>query len=150
MNANPETTLPNHQADQRSWVVSEANGYASLGDLISGVTNDLATLLRQELQLARVETMEKISTSAQTISWMVAGGMVAYAGVIGLLIAAIVGLAAFVPLWLAAAIVGLVVLVIGLILIQSGRSRLQNMTIVPEQTIASVQQDAALVKEKIT
>lgn len=146
MQSNRESTLPN--TDRRQWVVSE-NGY-SLGDLINGLTSDLATLLRQEVQLARAETMEKVSASIQSMVWMVAGGLVAYAGVIALLIAVIVGLAAFVPLWLSAAIVGIVALVIGLLLIQSGRSRLQSMTIVPEQTIASVQEDAALVKEKIT
>jgi xanthine/uracil permease len=122
----------------------------SLGDLVAGVTNDLATLMRQEIQLARAETMEKISQTTRSLVWIAAGGMVAYAGVIGLLIAAIVGLAAFMPLWVSAVIVGLVVLVIGFLLIQSGRNQLKNMSVVPERTVASIQEDAAMVKEKVS
>jgi len=136
-------------SDRQQWTWSENEG-RSLGDLVSGVTNDLATLMRQEIQLARAETMEKVSEATQSIVWIVAGGLVAYAGVIGLLIAAIVGLATFMPLWLSALIVGVVVIIVGAILIQSGRSRLQNMNVVPEKTIASIQEDAALVKEKVS
>jgi hypothetical protein len=136
-------------SDSRQWVLSE-NEERSLGDLVSGVTNDLATLMRQEIQLARAETMEKVTETTQSAIWMAAGGMVAYAGVIALLIAAIVGLANFIPLWLSAAIVGLVVIVVGYLLIQSGRSRLSNVSVVPEKTIASIQEDAALVKEKVS
>jgi FtsH-binding integral membrane protein len=75
--------------------------------------------------------------------------MVAYAGLIGVLIAVIVGLAAFMPLGLSALIVGVVVIVVGAILIQSGRSQLKQVNVVPERTIESIQEDAALVKEKI-
>jgi len=136
-------------SDRRQWVVSEDERY-SLGDLVSGVTNDLATLMRQEIQLARAETMEKVSQTTRSVVWIAAGGMVAYAGLIGLLIAAIVGLASFIPLWVSAAIVGLVVIVIGYLLIESGRNKLKNMSAVPERTIASLQEDAALVKEKVS
>ncbi|HMN29459.1 MAG TPA: phage holin family protein, partial [Caldilineaceae bacterium] len=105
------------------------NADHSLGDLVAGVTNDLATLMRQEIQLARAETMEKISQTTRSVVWIAAGGMIAYAGVIGLLIAAIVGLAAFMPLWVSAAIVGLIVLVIGFLVIQSGRTQLKNVSV---------------------
>lgn len=136
-------------SDQRHWVVSEDENY-SLGDLVTGVTNDLATLMRQEIQLARAETMEKVSQTTRSVVWIAAGGMVAYAGAIGLLIAVIVGLAAFIPLWASAAIVGLVVIVVGYVLIENGRNQLKNMSAMPEKTIASLQEDAALVKEKVS
>lgn len=140
---------PISRSSDRQWVMSDNEGN-SLGDLVAGVTNDLATLMRQEIQLARAETMEKISQTTRSLVWIAAGGMVAYAGVIGLLIAAIVGLAAFMPLWVSAVIVGLVVLVIGFLLIQSGRNQLKNMSVVPERTVASIQEDAAMVKEKVS
>jgi len=136
-------------SDRRQWTLSENEGY-SLGDLVTGVTNDLATLMRQEIQLARAETMEKVSQTMRSIVWIAAGGMVAYAGVIGLLIAAIVGLASFMPLWVSAALVGLVVVVIGYLLIESGRNQLKHMSVVPERTVESLQEDAALVKEKVS
>jgi uncharacterized membrane protein HdeD (DUF308 family) len=134
---------------EQQWVLS-ADQEGSVGDLLAGLTSDLSTLFRQEIQLARAETTEKIAQMTQSIVWMAAGGMVAYAGFIGLLIAVIVGLAAFMPLWLSALIVGVLVIVIGAVLIQSGRSRLRQLSVVPERTIESIQEDAALVKEKIS
>jgi hypothetical protein len=131
------------------WALS-ADQERSVGDLLAGVTSDLATLFRQEIQLARAETMQTVSHMTQSLVWMVAGGLVAYAGFIGLLIAVMVGLATFMPLWLSALIVGAVVIVVGVVLIQSGRSQLQQLSVVPERTIASIQEDAALVKEKMS
>lgn len=140
-------SIRNTQQD-RQWMYANEQG-ASLADLLTGLTSDLASLFRQEIQLARAETMEKVSQMTQSIVWMVAGGMVAYAGLIGVLIAVIVGLAAFMPLWLSALIVGVVVIVVGALLVQSGRSQLKQVSVVPERTIESIQEDAALVKEKI-
>jgi len=144
---NGETASRTQQ--EREWVLT-AEPSRSLGDLLAGLTNDLSTLFRQEIQLARAETMEKVSQMTQSVVWMAAGGLVAYAGFIGVLMAVIVGLAAFIPLWLSALIVGVVVLGVGLILIQSGRSQLKQLSVVPERTIESIQQDAALVKEKMS
>jgi uncharacterized membrane protein len=144
---NGEATIG--QPRVRQWTVSEAD-QRSLGELFSELTSDFSLLLRKEIQLARVETMEKVSDATQSIIWMVAGGLIAYAGFIGLVIAGIVGLALFMPLWLSALIVGVVLVVVGLILIQSGRSSLQEMTVVPERTVESLKEDAEFVKEKVT
>lgn len=147
MDDNGETASRTRQ--ERQWVLSADQAH-SVGDLLAGLTSDLTTLLRQEIQLARAETTEKVSQMTQSVVWMAAGGMVAYAGFLAVLSAVIVGLAVFMPLWLSALIVGVVVIVIGAVLIQSGRSRLKQLSVVPERTIESIQEDAALVKEKIS
>jgi uncharacterized membrane protein len=146
MSDNGESINTTRQDQQ--WVFANDQS-ASVAELLTGLTSDLASLFRQEIQLARAETMEKVSQMTQSLVWIVAGGMVAYAGLIGVLIAVIVGLAAFMPLWLSALIVGVVVIVVGAILIQSGRSQLKQVNVMPERTIESIQEDAALVKEKI-
>jgi hypothetical protein len=81
---------------------------------------------------------------------MIAGGLIAYTGVIALVIAAIVAFAGLVPLWLSALIVGLLLVVVGAIAIQSGRSTLRHLSVVPEKTLESIKEDAELVKEKMT
>jgi hypothetical protein len=101
-------------------------------------------------ELARVETTEKISNATQSIVWMIAGGLIAYTGVIALVIAVIVALAGLVPLWLSAQIVGVLLVVVGAIAINSGRSALRHLSVVPEKTLESIKEDAELVKEKIT
>jgi hypothetical protein len=122
----------------------------SLGTLFASLTNDVSLLIRQEIQLARTETMEKVSSATRNVVLMAAGGMVAYAGVITLVIAAVIALGTVIPLWLSALIIGAVVVIIGLVLLQSGRSGLKQMSVVPEKTVQSLQEDAQLVKEKVS
>lgn len=121
----------------------------TLGQLLTEITNDLSTLLRKEIQLARVETMEKASQATQSIVLMVAGGLVAYTGVVALVIGIIVALANWMPLWVSALIVGVVLAIVGFVLIQSGRGSLKRMSVMPEQTIESIKEDAEMVKEKV-
>jgi uncharacterized membrane protein YqjE len=147
MEGNGETTRP--ELRTREWVMPEQD-QRSLGELLSELTTDLSTLLRQEIELARVETMEKVSQALRSVISMVAGGLIAYTGVIGLVIAAIVGLAELMPLWLAALIVGALLVIVGVVLIQSGRSTLSQMSVVPEKTVESIREDAEMVKEKVT
>lgn len=122
----------------------------SIGTLFTDLTEDMAKLVRQEIELARVETLQKLNRAMRSIIMMAAGGFVAYAGFIMLLIAAAVGLAYIMPLWLSALIVGLVVLIVGAVLIGSGRSSLRNMTVVPETTVESIKEDARWAKEQVS
>jgi uncharacterized membrane protein len=137
------------QGDTIQGDVVSVNDEPSLGDLFSSLTEDMSTLIRQEVDLARTETMEKVSSATRSVVSMVAGGMIAYAGLIGVMIAVIVGLSRFMPLWLSALIVGVVVIVIGAIMIMSGRSSLQKMTVVPEQTVESMKENTEWAKEQV-
>jgi uncharacterized membrane protein YqjE len=122
---------------------------ASLGRLFRDLADDLSTLTRKELELARTETMEKVSHASKAVISMAAGGFLAYAGLLVLLAAAVMVIATWVPYWLSAVIVGGVVLVIGVILLQSGRSALKKTNITPEKTVDTMKENAQWVKEKI-
>lgn len=124
-------------------------GESSLGDLFTGLTYDLSTLVRKEIDLARTETLEKVSQATRSVVFMVAGGMLAYAGLIALIIAAAVALANVMPFWLSTLVVGLLVLIVGTVLVQSGRSMLSNISIVPEKTVESIKEDTEWVKEQV-
>lgn len=126
-----------------------AAGETSLGELFTALTTDMTTLVRKEVELARTETVEKISKATRSVVFMIAGGMLAYAGLIGLIIAAIVALANVMDLWLSALIVGLVVIIIGAILLQSGRSMLQRLSLVPEKTVESIKESTEWAKEQV-
>lgn len=122
----------------------------SLGQLFTELTGDMSNLVRQELELAKAETMQKVSKATRSIILMVAGGLLAYAGLIALVIAAAIALGAIMPYWLSSLIMGLVVIVIGAILINSGRSSLTNLSIVPEQSVESLKEDARWAKEQVS
>jgi len=129
--------------------VVSINSEPTLGDLFSSLTEDLSTLIRKEVDLARTETTEKVTQATRSVVSIVAGGLIAYAGLIALIIAVIVGLSGFMPLWLSALIVGIVVIVIGAIMISSGRSSLANMSVMPEKTVESMKENTEWAKEQV-
>ncbi|MDQ3700848.1 MAG: phage holin family protein, partial [Chloroflexota bacterium] len=107
----------------------------SLGELFTELARETGTLVRQEVQLATTEMTHKASRAARDVGFLAVGGLVAYAGVLALLAAVVLGLAAagFQP-WLAALIVGIVVAVIGYALVQRGLSALKRESLAPRQT----------------
>jgi hypothetical protein len=137
------------QGITRTWEDESAANGASMGQLFRDLANDLSELTRKEIQLAQTETMEKVSHASKAVISMAVGGFIAYAGLLALLGAAVLALATWMPYWLSAVIVGGVALIIGLIMVQSGRSALKNTNITPEKTVDSLKENAAWVKEKI-
>ena len=119
----------------------------SLSELLSEVTNEIATLFRKEVELARVETSEQVSRAAK------AGGMLGAAAVIGFLdlilfsFAAAWGLAAVMPTGFAFLIVAVVFAVVAAVLVQVGRKRLANVNPVPNQTVQTVKADVQVAKD---
>ncbi len=123
----------------------------SLGELITSLSDDFSTLVRKEIKLAKVETMETASTAARGAGMIAAGGAVAYAGLLLVLIGVAILVGQLLDnYWLAALLVGVLVLGIGGVLFTSGRSALKDVTIAPEQTIESIKEDARWVKEQVS
>jgi len=122
----------------------------SLGDLLSNLVQETSTLARQEVQLAKAELKQSAEQAGRSIASLLIGGAVAYAGLLALLAAAILGLGqAGVDWWLAALIVGLVVIAIGGILIMKARAGLKPENLAPTTTIESLKEDREWVKEQI-
>lgn len=123
----------------------------TLGELITSLSDDFTQLIRNEIRLARVETMETVSTASRGATMIGAGALVAYAGLILVLIALSILLGqALDNYWLSTLIVGAVVLIIGAVLLFSGKSAIQKVNIAPEQTIESLKEDARWVKEQVS
>jgi len=129
--------------------LSRQDSEPTLGDLFTSLTSDLTTLVRKEIELARTETMEKVSGVTRSVVMMVAGGLVAYAGLIALIMAAIFLLNRAMSLWLSALIVGIVVIIVGAILLSIGKSSLNNMTVVPEKTVETMKDNTEWAKEQV-
>lgn len=121
----------------------------SLGDLFGDLSADMSELLRKEVALTQAEVMAKASVMARGASTAAVGGLVAYGGLILLLIALSFFLAQWMEFWVASGIVAIVTLLIGLIMLQAGRSRVQNTSLTPEQTIESLKDDVQWAKEQV-
>jgi TRAP-type C4-dicarboxylate transport system permease small subunit len=130
--------------------MQQTNDERSLGDLFGDLARDMGTLVSQEMTLARTELTEKASRVGKDIAMLAAGGLVAYAGLLAIIAAAIVLLADLgVPLWASALIVGVVVAIVGYLLVQRGISALRRQDLTPHQTIQSIKEDTQWAKEQI-
>jgi hypothetical protein len=123
----------------------------SLGDLFSDLSRETTTLVRQEVQLAKAELTQSATSVARGIGMLVAGGAVAYAGLLFLLLAIVFGLIeAGWDAWLSALVVGLVVVAIGAVLVLRARESLKPANLAPQKTVETLKEDAAWAKEQIT
>ncbi len=121
----------------------------SLGELFGDLAQNTGTLVRQEVELAKTEMTQKATRVGKDIGFLLAGGAVVYAGFLAILAAIAIGLGQLgLPWWIAALLVGLVVAGIGGFLVMRGLSALRQETAVPQQTIATLKEDAEWAKAK--
>lgn len=122
----------------------------SLGELFGDLTRDTATLVRQEVSLATAEMTQKATKVGKDVGMIAAGGALAYAGLIVLLIGIALGLvAAGMAAWLAYILVGAVVAGIGGFFAMQGLAALKKVDPVPHQTLETLQADARWAKEQV-
>jgi xanthine/uracil permease len=119
----------------------------TISQLFSELTKETSDLVRQEVRLAKAETSEKITQAGKGIAMLAAGALVAFAGLLALVAFLIIALNGVMQTWLAALIVGALVMIIGVALLQKGRNELKAQNLVPRRTTESLRRDGQLVKE---
>lgn len=122
----------------------------SVAALLSDLASETGTLFRQEIALFKAEIQEKLANLGMGAGAMAAGGLVAFSGWLALLAAAILGLSNVLAPWLAALIVGAVVIAIGAGLLWIGKSRLDADALVPRRTLNSLREDQAWIGDQIS
>jgi len=120
-----------------------------LGDLFGDLASDMSSLVRQEVQLAKLEIANKAKYVGRNVGYLVIGGAVAYAALLAIISAIIMLLAKVVPGWGAALIVGAVVGGIGWLLIGKAMMALQQAELTPRETVETLKEDATWMKEQI-
>ena len=121
----------------------------SLGQLFSDLSQDSSLLIQHEIQLARAEITQKLSTAGKNAGFIAVGGFVAYAGFLTLLVAAVAGLAYVMPVWLAAVIVGVMVVLMGYVMLQTGLNALKKLNPTPQQTIETLKEDKEWLRHQL-
>ena len=122
-------------------------------DLVKLAAEQVARLVRDELKLAQTELAAKGKRAGMGIGMFGAAGIVALYGVAALLAAAIIGLAAVLPAWLSALLIGVVLLATGAVLALIGRGQVKRATPpAPTEAVRNVKADldtiAGAVKER--
>ncbi len=119
-----------------------------LGELFSELAAETGTLVRKEVELARVEMTAKATSALKDIALIVLGGAIAFCGGLALLAAVILALGTLIPLWLSALIVGVLVAGIGGAFALSGVAALKRADLTPRQTIQTLKENQQWVKEQ--
>ena len=124
----------------------------SLGGLIRGILNDLRTLIREEIALARTEIRDQAGRArAAAMSLGVAVASLAFA-VIFLLIAIALGIAYLLawPVWAGFLVMAALLSLIGVFTLSSGRKRLAQVHAVPEATVSTLKENSEWLAKRLS
>lgn len=124
----------------------QAEDTRSLGAILADVANDLRSLVRDELALAKAEARQAMDRIRSGITLAAVGAVLAAAGLNALVAAAILGLATVWAPWLAALVVGGATVLLGAGLAMAGLRNLRAGALLPDRTVRTVQDDVRAMK----
>ena len=120
----------------------------SLGAMVKGVTEDISTLVRGEIELAKTELQNTAKTAANGGALLAVAGVTAFLAVIFLLLTlAWVLVQLGLPIWAGFGIVTLLLIIVAVIVGLLGKKRLDNVT-GPERSQASIEKTKAVLTRK--
>ena len=117
----------------------------STSELVQRASEQITTLVRDEIALAKAELIEKGKHAGKGVGLFGGGGVLALYGLGALITTIIVLLDLVMPLWLAALIVTVVLFAIAGVLALLGKKQISKVG-PPEKTIATVKDDVAWAK----
>jgi hypothetical protein len=120
-------STPAHTAPDR-----ERSTDRSLGELISGVTQDLSTLMRQELELAKAEVQQSASRAGKGAGMLGGAGVAGYFVLLFLSVALWWAIGAGTGLGWSALIVAVIWGIIAAVLYVAGRNSLKSVRGLPK------------------
>ena len=139
-----------HQSANSTTHPSPSVQNASIGQLTSQVSEQVTRLVRDELALAQVEAKSKVKHLGVGVGMFGGAGVFGFYALGVFITAAVLGLATAVDGWLAALIVGAVLLVIAAVVALTGKKNLsQGSPPVPTEAINSTKTDVAAVREAV-
>jgi uncharacterized membrane protein YqjE len=119
------------------------------GDLVKDLSQQVSTLVRQELQLARLEMQEKGKRAGIGAGLFGGAGLVAFYGGAALLTAIVLLIATSLEPWLAALIVAAGLFLIAGVLALGGKKQVEQVTpAAPGAAIESTKRDVDEVKAR--
>lgn len=124
------------------------NDGRSLGDLFAELSRQMSALVRQEVNLAKAEMTQKAREVGKEAGFMAAGGAVAYAGFLVILAGLVLLLGVWLPMWVSALIVGVIIAGIGGFLVVRGKERLTKVSVMPQETADTLKENVRWAKEQ--
>jgi hypothetical protein len=134
--------------DNKSQHASEPSIVALLG----GIINDAKSLLAQGMALAKLEVQDQLRKGkTAAIALGMAIGIVAVGGLL-LMLMLVQVLAVFteIPLWGCFGIVGTALVAIGGVLLAIGKTKAEELDVVPQQTVETIKENTQWLAKRTT
>jgi hypothetical protein len=120
------------------------------GELLKQLTEQLSTLVRDEIKLAQLEMVRKGKKAGIGAGLLGGSGLVALYGLACLIAAGVAGLSLVLPVWAAALVAGGALLAVAGMVGLVGRGSLRQATPpVPEEAVQDVKTDVEVIKESV-
>ena len=119
-------------------------------DILRSLGADLQRLVGMQIELALAEVHQKISMAGHALLALACGLILALAAFLVVLQAVVQALAASMPAWLAAGLVGLVVAAVAAVWIWAALRALHTQNLMPRRTTDALRRDKQLIKETLT
>jgi xanthine/uracil permease len=120
----------------------------SVAGLLTRLMDDAVSLAKNEIALAKAEARGAIDDVKKCIAPFAIAGGVLLAGALTLVAAVVLALAEVMRPWLAALIVGVVLLLCGWMLLKAGQRKVANIGDRLDRTQNSLQKDATVVARR--
>ncbi len=122
----------------------------TLAELLSDLSQELASLMHQELDLAKAEVTAKGKRMGVGAGLVVGAGVVAFLGLGAVVACVIAALSEALAVWLAALLVGVVLLAVAGVLGVLGKTDIQRASPpVPQEAVESTKEDVAWLKTQV-
>lgn len=122
----------------------------SVTDLVKDITELVPRLVRDEIKLAQLDMTRKGKQAGMGAGMLGGGGLIALYGIGCLIATAVIAISLVLSAWLAALIVGVVLLAVAGIAAKLGSNRLKKATPpVPKQAMSNVQADIQEIKDEL-
>lgn len=118
-----------------------------VSEIVQEMILHLQEIVRGEVHLAKAEIADELGKAAKHCSKIAAGGVFLLYALGFLLLGAMFGLAAVIPLWLAAVVIGAILAGMGLVLWRKGRRDLSEIRPRLEKTTQSLKEDLSWIKK---
>ncbi|MBW3580340.1 MAG: phage holin family protein [Actinobacteria bacterium] len=131
---------------QSAYATRSTGDDRSMQELWADMAKGASTLIRQEVELAKIETKEQLSRAGKAGAVFSAAGVAGFMALQLLSFAAAWGLAAVVPDGLAFLIVGVIYAIVAAVLLSKGRKQVAEVNLVPQQTVETLREDVEWAK----
>ncbi len=133
-----------------NYIHREAQSERPLGELFSKLGSEVQTLLRKEVELAKVEVKEQAGRAAKAGAMFGGAAVAGFLGLLLLAFAAAWGLAEAIPAGLAFLAVGLLFLAMAGLMAAVGRKKLADFSPVPTKTLQTLSEDVQVAKQSLS